>query len=83
MEAVMVRVASSAAVPRIFAFFTEAIARPLRGGFGFHGGVLTRLGDHPALWAPLVLRRVGRVSCIIKADVEANLLLVWRVLTSS
>lgn len=32
--------------------------------------------NHPALWdAPLVLRRVGRVSCIMKADVEANPLL--------
>lgn len=29
--------------------------------------------NHPALWdAPLVLRRIGRVSCIMKADVEAN-----------
>jgi len=32
--------------------------------------------NHPALWdAPLVLRRIGRVSCIMKADVEANPLL--------
>lgn len=29
--------------------------------------------NHPALWdAPLVLRRIGRVSCIMKADVEEN-----------
>jgi 1-acyl-sn-glycerol-3-phosphate acyltransferase len=32
--------------------------------------------NHPALWdAPLMLRRIGRVSCIMKADVEANPLL--------
>lgn len=32
--------------------------------------------NHPALWdAPLVLRRIGGVSCIMKADVEANPLL--------
>ena len=32
--------------------------------------------NHPALWdAPLVLRRIGRVSGIMKADIEANPLL--------
>lgn len=32
--------------------------------------------NHPALWdAPLVLRRIGRVFCVMKADVAANPLL--------
>lgn len=33
--------------------------------------------NHPALWdAPLIMRRIGRVFCVMKADVEANPFLV-------